>query len=232
LRKRSQRAQEVQTPAPGEYIKISIADNGIGIPKEYLSWIFDPYFTTKQKGSGLGLASSYSIIKRHGGAIVVESEMGTGTTISLFLPATREAITAPGGDAERPIYGRGKILIIDDEEIIWDTAGRSLQAAGYDVDFAEDGNEANEGYRNGSERGQPFDAVILNLTVPVGLGGKETLKRLLEMDPSVKAIVSCGYSQDPIMANYRDCGFVGVIAKPYKIRDMREAVKKAIQEEN
>ena len=124
--------------------------------------------------------------------------------------------------------GSGRILIMDDEAMIRDAAGRILQAAGYDVDCAAEGSKAVELYRKAAEAGRPFDVVILDLTISGGVGGKETLERLLEMDPSVTAIVSSGYSLDPIMVNYRDYGFTGVIAKPYKIRDLSETVKRAI----
>jgi len=145
-----------------------------------------------------------------------------------FLPADAKDIDASGGEGNGLARGSGRILIMDDEAIIRDAAGRILQAAGYDVACAAEGNEAVELYRKAAEMGRPFDVVILDLTVSGGAGGKETLEGLLEMDPSVKAIVSSGYSLDPIMVNYRDYGFTGVIAKPYKMRDLSETVKRAI----
>jgi signal transduction histidine kinase/ActR/RegA family two-component response regulator len=224
-------AREVQVLTPGDYVKIAIADRGIGIPKEHRSKIFDPYFTTKQKGSGLGLATSYSIIKKHGGEIAVESEIGIGTTLELFLPASRKEFqTASDRRSDALVSGSGSILIMDDEEIVRDAAGRILQTAGYEVALATDGNEAIELYRKARESGKPFDAVILDLTVPGGIGGKDALKILLGIDPAVRAIVSSGYSHDPIMAHYQDYGFRGVIAKPYKIREMSEIVNRVITE--
>jgi len=220
--------QENPTLTPGGYVKITIADQGIGIPREHFAKIFDPYFTTKQKSSGLGLATAYSIIKKHGGSIAVDSELDVGTTITLFLPSSRKEVMAPYNRNEGLVRGRGRVLIMDDEEIIRDSAGMILHTAGYDVEVAREGREAIELYRKAHESGKPFDAVILDLTVPGGIGGKDAVKKLLEIDPAVKAIVSSGYSQDPIMANYRDFGFVGVIAKPYKIWDMSEIVKKVM----
>ena len=220
---------EVQALTPGEYVKISIADHGVGVPREHLAKIFDPYFTTKQKGSGLGLATAYSIITKHGGDIAVESIMGAGTTLTLYLPASREEVKTTGDRGAGIVSGKGRVLIMDDEEIIRDAAQRILQTAGYEVEVVKDGSEAVELYRKARESGKPFGAVILDLTVPGGTGGKDALKRLLEIDPAVRAIVSSGYSHDPVMANYRDYGFVGVIAKPYKIREMSEIVRKVME---
>ncbi len=220
--------QENQALRPGDYVKVTIADQGMGIPREHFAKIFDPYFTTKQKGSGLGLATAYSIMKKHGGSIAVDSELDAGTTITLFLPSSRKEVMAPCNRNDGLVSGSGRILIMDDEEIIRDSAGMILRAAGYDVEVAREGREAIELYRKAHESGKPFDVVILDLTVPGGIGGKDAVKKLQEIDPAMKAIVSSGYSQDPIMANYRDFGFMGVIAKPYKMRDMSEIVKKVM----
>jgi CheY-like chemotaxis protein len=214
---------------PGEYVKIKIADRGVGIPREHLAKIFDPYFTTKQKGSGLGLAASYSIMKKHGGDITAESVIGLGTTLVLYLPAARGEEVNPSGSKPAGLAsGSGRVLIMDDEEIIRDAARRILQTAGYEVEVTADGSEAIDLYRKARETGKPFGVVIMDLTVPGGIGGKDAIKRLLEIDPAVRAIVSSGYSHDPIMANYRDYGFMGVIAKPYKIREMSEIVRKVL----
>jgi PAS domain S-box-containing protein len=213
---------------PGEFVRITVHDDGIGIPREHLARVFDPYFTTKKRGSGLGLATSYSIIRKHGGAITVESEAGAGTTFMIYLPATPKKTAGSPQTSEALIPGQGKILIMDDEAIVRDSAGMILRAAGYEVALASDGNEAIELYRKAYEAGSPFAVVILDLTVPGGTGGKDALKKLFEIDPGVKAIVSSGYSHDPIMANYRDYGFAGVIAKPYKIGEISGAVRKVI----
>ena len=192
----------------GRYVKISIQDEGIGISAEHLSRIFDPYFTTKQKGSGLGLATSYSIIKNHHGHISVESELGIGTTFNVYLPASdRQVIQQPKEDKEL-LSGKGKILVMDDEAMVREVLGKMLIALGYEVKFAEDGAEAIEFFTRGTDAGDPFAAVILDLTVPGGMGGKETMEKLLRIDPQVKAIVSSGYSDDPVMANFKEYGFI------------------------
>jgi PAS domain S-box-containing protein len=212
----------------GKYVKITIKDRGIGISKEHLERIFDPYFTTKQKGSGFGLAITYSIIKRHQGHITVESEVGVGTTFSIYLPASFEEIPIKEKVEKKIVSGSGKILVMDDEEVVRDVAGEMLKQIGYEVEFARDGAEAIELYNKSKESGNTFDAVILDLTVPGGMGGVETIKKLLEIDPAVKAIVSSGYSNDPVMANFSEYGFAEVVPKPYEIQKVGEVVRKVL----
>jgi PAS domain S-box-containing protein len=212
----------------GRYVKIAIKDHGIGIPKEHLQKIFDPYFTTKQKGSGLGLATSYSIVRKHDGHITVDSELGAGTTFTIYLPASEKEIPTSKDKEEESLLGKGRILVMDDEEVVRGVACEMLRRIGYEVEFARDGTEAIELYKRARESGQPFDAVILDLTVPGGIGGKEAIKRLLEIDPRVKAIVSSGYSNDPVMAKFREYGFRGVIAKPYKIEELSGVLRRII----
>ena len=221
-------ARKPPSLAPGDYVTITIRDHGDGIAKEHLAKIFDPFFTTRQGGSGLGLATSYSIVKKHGGDITVASEAGAGTTVTLLLPASSVKVE-PRAESIGLVVGTGRILIMDDEDIIRDAARRILEAAGYEVETVKDGNEAVMCYQEARNAGKPFHAVILDLTVPGGTGGKETVKKLLELDPGVKAIVSSGYSNDPIMANYRDYGFQGVIAKPYRVREMSEIVRHVVK---
>jgi PAS domain S-box-containing protein len=210
---------------PGKYCLISVADQGLGIPAEHLPKIFDPYFTTKQKGSGLGLATTYSVIKRHDGAITVESELGIGTTFRIFLPA----LDAPPPQAQAAeaflLGGHGKILIVDDEEAIRELISRALAAFGYEVDSARDGASGVEKYRQALQEKRPFHIVILDLTIPGGMGGKETLARLQEIDPQVVAIASSGYSNDPILASFREHGFKGILAKPYDIRELQKTLQ-------
>ncbi len=214
----------------GKYVRISIEDQGIGIPEDYLSKIFDPYFTTKQKGSGLGLATSYSIINNHEGHIKVESELGVGTTFYVYLPASPSKILTEKKVEESPLVGKGKILVVDDEEAVREVAGRLLKCVGHQVAFARDGAEAIELYKKAQEAGQPFDAVIMDLTIPGGMGGKEAINKLLDIDPEIKAIVSSGYSNDPVMSEFKRYGFSGVVAKPYEIVELSEAVDKVIME--
>ncbi len=220
--------REKRLPLPaGRYIKITVRDFGIGIPKDHFQKIFDPYFTTKQKGSGLGLPTSYSIIKKHNGYMTVDSELGKGSTFSLYLPASYHDIE-PERRPEAPLRGQGKVLIMDDEEAVREVAGEILNFLGYQVEYAEDGNEALERYQKAMASGQPFDLVIMDLTIPGKMGGKEAMERLLEMDPQVKAIVSSGYSNDPIMGDYTKYGFKGIIAKPYQLEQLSKTVHDVI----
>ena len=214
----------------GKYVKISINDEGLGISEEYLKKIFDPYFTTKSDGSGLGLATSYSIIKKHKGYITVESEAGVGTTFIIFLPVTeKEIFSVEDVVEERLLFGRGKILVMDDDLDVRDTAGQMLTSLGYVVEFAREGAEAVELYKKAKESGQGFEAVISDLTIPGGMGAEEVIKKLHEIDPEVKVIVSSGYSNDHLITEYRQYGFAGVIAKPYEIRGLSETLSKVIK---
>jgi signal transduction histidine kinase/ActR/RegA family two-component response regulator len=201
---------------PGDYIRIDVADHGCGILRENLVRIFDPYFTTKSQGSGLGLATVYSIVKRHGGTVGVTSTIGAGSIFTIHLPAT------PSKRPERPVIaaesekaGGGRVLVMDDEDFIRDITSEILHYLGYDVESCVDGREAVERFRQARESTAPFSAVILDLTIPGGMGGKETACQILEIDPDAVLIVSSGYSNDPVIANYRHYGFSGVIRKPF-----------------
>ena len=214
--------------APGKYVKIIVRDSGVGILKENLSKIFDPYFKTKQRGSGLGLATTYSIIQKHDGHIVVDSQPGTGSTFSILLPASSRPQLEKKPEEKELKRSSGKILIMDDDEDVRQTASDALQRLGYRVVTAEDGVQTIQLYQQAMQSGEGFDAVIMDLTIPGGMGGKETIKRLLTIDPEVKAIVSSGYSNDPIMAEYRKYGFAGVVSKPYVIRQLSDSVYRVI----
>jgi PAS domain S-box-containing protein len=211
---------------PGRYVHITVEDTGCGIPPENIARIFDPYFTTKENGSGLGLATAYAIIQKHEGAITVESCVGEGTTFHIYLPASDTAPIRSSGETQIFVRkkGTGRILVMDDELPIRDLARASLSHLGYEVDTAEHGNEALEKFQSAKSEGRPYAAIIMDLTVPGGMGGRETVKRLLDLDPHVKAIVSSGYSQDPVMANYREFGFVAMVEKPYKIESLAKTL--------
>ena len=212
----------------GRYVKISIQDEGIGISADHLSKIFDPYFTTKQMGSGLGLATSYSIIKNHRGHISVESKIEKGTTFNVYLPASDQKVTQQLKEDGELISGKGKILVMDDEQMVREVLGKMLLTMGYEVESAQEGTKAIELYTRAQDTGDPFVTVILDLTVPGGMGGKEVMARLLKIDPQVKAIVSSGYSDDPVMANFQRYGFTDVIAKPYRISELDKVLKKTL----
>ena len=212
----------------GKYVKFAIADQGIGIVPQYLDKIFDPYFSTKQKGSGLGLATAYSIIKYHSGHIQVESRMGVGTTFYIYLPAADKRVPADELETAKPTMGQGKVLVMDDEEMVREVLGGMLSRLGYEADFSTDGSQAIEKFVKAKETNQPFAAVILDLTIPGGMGGKEAIKELLKIDLQVKAIVSSGYSDDPIMADFQEYGFAGVIAKPYKVAELGKVLNKVL----
>ena len=214
---------------PGRYIRLSIQDQGVGIAEKYLKNIFDPYFTTKQEGSGLGLATTYSIIKKHDGHITVESQLGVGTTFHIYLPASDKAV--PEREEVKLITGQGRILVMDDEASLRKTVGRMLEKLGYESEFAKDGAEAIRMYREAKEAEKPHDAVILDLTVPGGMGGKEAIKKLLEIDPEVKAIVSSGYSDDPVLSNFQEYGFKGVMPKPFDPRSLAKVLHGVLQGE-
>ena len=215
---------------PGDYIRIAIRDEGVGIPENCLKRIFDPYFTTKAKGNGLGLATTYSIIKNHNGLICVDSQIHFGSTFTLYLPASKyqEMPVEPPRQLNQVISGTGSILIVDDEEAIRALVEFTLERLGYQVTQAESALEGVEIYRQKLEAGERFDAVILDLTLPGGMGGKEALKKLIEIDPTVNAIVSSGYAMDATMSRYQDYGFRGVIAKPYEAAELGKIVHEVI----
>ena len=212
---------------PGKYVLITIRDHGIGIPPEHLAKIFDPYFTTKQSGSGLGLAVVHSIIANHAGQITVDSELGKGTVFSIYLPSVgkRPLAEKPAEKPARLSKGQGKILVMDDEELIRNVSTAMLKQLGYEAHAANDGKEVIALYLQAKKDGQPFDLVIMDLTVPGGMGGKEAIAHLRQLDPTIKAVVSSGYANDPIMANFREYGFCGVAPKPFSLQDLSKLLQ-------
>lgn len=214
--------------APGRYVRITITDKGEGISRENLARIFDPYFTTKAKGSGLGLSTARSIIRKHNGHIDLESEVGKGTSVHIYLPASEKIPESSRTVEPPPSRGSGRILVMDDEEAILEMVSELLSHFGYRSGSARDGEEAIALYKEAAAANDPYSVVIMDLTIPGGLGGKETIARLLEFDPLVRAIVSSGYSTDPIMANFRQYGFVGILTKPYTAKEMSEVIRKVM----
>lgn len=211
----------------GDYIKISISDHGIGIPQEYLQKIFDPFFTTKHTGSGLGLATCWSIVRRHDGTIIVESEPGKGSTFHIYLPAAEVSGISGGSIAEKNFIGHGTVLVMDDEEPIREILEEMLTDLGYAVQSARDGVEAIELFKKARTEGTPFTLVMLDLTIPGGMGGKDTMKVLLELEKNVRVIASSGYSEDPVISSPREFGFAASIRKPYRKTELVEALVKA-----
>jgi len=215
----------------GEFVKITIRDEGVGIPEQNLKRIFDPYFTTKPKGNGLGLATAYSIVKHHKGLITVESEVNKGSTFTLYLPAAAHVAVPEETEyaGVKELSGTGRVLIVDDEEAIRTLVEFTLTHLGYKVCSAATALEGVELYRQKLQAGERFDCVILDLTLPGGIGGRDALKLLLEIDPSVNAIVSSGYAMDATMSQYQDFGFRGVITKPYEAADLGRTVREVIE---
>ncbi|MHC4944701.1 MAG: ATP-binding protein [Planctomycetota bacterium] len=215
---------------PGRYVKISVRDYGHGISRDHITRIFDPYFTSKEKGHGLGLSTAYSIIEKHDGHITVDSEEGGGTTFDIYLPAsTKEAQEFPISTNEAQPK-KCKILLMDDEQTIRQSTRYILKNFGYEVECAHDGAEAIEMYLTGMLNETGFDLVIMDLTIPGGMGGKETVKKLTEIDPDVKVIVTSGYSNDPVMSNYKKYGFSGVITKPYDFNRLNNEIQRVLRE--
>jgi len=217
---------------PGNYVKVRVRDEGTGIDPKYIDRIFDPYFTTKQEGNGLGLATAYSVIHKHGGHIGIASELGKGTTFTLLLPAAaaaQPAATTPPAAASPAANHPARILVMDDEKTICFIVARMLQSCGFTVATANDGQQALTLYQQARAAGAPFDVVIMDLTVPGGMGGADAIKDLLVLDPLARAIVSSGYADDPVMANYADYGFKGIAAKPYTLNDLREVLARVLQ---
>ena len=225
--------------AERKYVKIAIKDHGTGIPAELLKKIFDPYFSTKPKGSGLGLASVYSIITKHEGYIHVESQPGKGSVFTVYIPASH---AEPPGSVSRKnqdhkeqetikVGDRGRrILVMDDDWVVGDVAMKMLTHLGYQVEVAVDGSQTIDLYKKSLEKNRPYGAVIMDLTIPGGMGGAEAIKKLLEIDPQVKAIVSSGYSNDPVMADFRQYGFRGFIKKPYMLKELKKILDQVLEE--
>ena len=207
---------------------ISFTDNGKGIPRANLSKVFDAYFTTKSVGGGLGLPIAHSIVKRHDGFIIAESEEGKGAKFTIFLPACKEPLIEKLPLQEELSPGHGKVLLMDDQEFILEITGEILTALGYQVVTAEEGQMAIDLFKRAKRCGEPFDIIILDLTIPGGMGGKEAMQKIRALDANVKSIVSSGYSNDPIMSEPGKFGFTGVVSKPYTVRELQAEIQRVL----
>ncbi|HUI92551.1 MAG TPA: PAS domain S-box protein [Chitinivibrionales bacterium] len=223
------KGQPVPAPlAQGDYVRISIRDFGIGISKDHLPHIFDPFFTTKQEGSGLGLATAYSIIRKHEGIIEAESELGIGSTFYIYLPAHPSAAAEPLSTRIKKHRGQGVVLVMDDEDFVRDVAAEMLKTMGYTADPAKNGAEAVEKYQKAFSSPVPYALVILDLTVPAGMGGKDTLKDLLKINPAVIAIAASGFSEDPVMTDPPAFGFKGKLRKPFTKEELGDVLERVV----
>ena len=217
----------------GKYIKVSVRDEGCGIDNDYIDQIFDPYFTTKETGSGLGLATIYSILKRHGGYVCVDSELTMGTVFTVYLPASETNKSAIKKQPATAVAAYGKpahVLVMDDEDIICDVCSQMLTSLGYTVVTASHGKEAIEIYKKAMSTSNKFDVVIMDLTIPGGVGGQEAVKQILSLDPQARAIVSSGYSSGSVISNYAAYGFKGVIEKPYTLATLRKTLNEVLND--
>lgn len=219
-------------PLPaGRYVKLTVTDQGIGIPPEHVPHIFDPYFSTKQHGSGLGLATVYAIVSNHEGHITVVSQLGLGTTFSVYLPASEQQMAPRSNSEPLLLTGQGRILVMDDEAMVREVVARMLQRLGYEAELAADGQEAVDRYQEALSQSRPFAGVILDLTVPGGMGGREAMARLLKIDTHIVSLVSSGYAEDAIMTHYQEYGFRGYIKKPYRLEELSKALHEALMAE-
>ncbi len=213
-------APRPDTLPAGHFVRLTVQDTGIGIPREYLRHIFEPYFSTKKKGHGLGLSMAWSVIKNHGGHISAESVPGKGTAFEIYLPSTGRRL-APEKEARPEIYkGSGRILVLEDEEVVIGALRRMLRELGYDCEAVGDGRDALRRYDDEFKAGKPFDAVIMDLTIPGGMGGKEAVARLRALYPNARVVVSSGYSEDGALSDHGKNGFDAVLPKPYKFEEL------------
>jgi PAS domain S-box-containing protein len=226
-------ANRIENLSEGEYVKTTFSDEGVGIDSSIINQIFDPYFTTKNTGSGLGLATAYSIVTKHGGHISVASSLADGTTVSVYLLASevRKSGSYESENTRRlVIQKRHRVLVMDDDKNVLDVVCEMLEILGFSFDTARDGKEAIDKYRSGMEIGDPFSVVIMDLTIPGGVGGREAIARLLQIDPGVKAVVSSGYADDLVLSNYTEYGFKAIAAKPYSLDKLNEIMSRVLNE--
>ncbi len=215
----------------GRHVRVDIIDSGNGIPEHLIHRIFDPYFSTKEEGRGLGLASAYSIIKNHDGLLTVDSSPGRGTTFHIFLPASSAVVAPLATSNPTSLDGAGRrILVMDDDSVVQRTTGAMLERLGFEVSFATEGQQAIDLFEQAAAGDEPFAALMMDLTVPGGMGGQEAMQRLRLQHPGVKSIVYSGYSNDPVLAEFRDFGFDGRLSKPFRLHELRQVLKEILGE--
>ena len=223
-------ADQVHSLPAGTYVAIEVKDNGSGIKPENLEKIFDPFFTTKKTGTGLGLATVLSIVKRHGGQMGVDSEVGVGTAFTVFLPVADqpEEVEARRAPSFNFAQRTGRVLFMDDDPHICTLTGGMLEGLGYKYDLAKNGEEALQFYKRYLNIGRPYDAVIMDLTIIGGMGGEATFKHLRELHPEVRAIIASGYDNDDMARQFLELGFCGYLTKPYRVGDLARIIKKVL----
>jgi len=208
------------------YVQISIEDNGVGIPRDILEKVFDPYFTTKPHGTGLGLAVVFSVIKQHGGYIFVDSEAGKGSRFEIYLKASKNKATFTEIQYcdNITVAGCGKVLILEDDSNIQFILKTMLEELGFEIDITIDGEEAFHKYMNAKYDNNKYAFAIMDLTIPGKQGGKDTIRQIRAIDKDFKVIVSSGYSNDPVMSNYSEYGFNAILPKPYRLEDLKKVI--------
>ena len=218
-------ADQVPSLPAGDYVEFEVRDNGSGIKPEHVEKIFDPFFTTKKHGTGLGLATVLSIVRKHGGQLGLDTEVGKGTAFTVYLPKADKPVEVQARKAASLRFGTGRVLFMDDDAKISALTATMLQSLDYKFDLAKNGDEAITFYKRYQNIGRPYDAVIMDLTVVGGMGGEECFKALKELDPEVRAIVSSGYDNDDMARKYLDMGFCGYLTKPYRVTDLGKVLK-------
>jgi CheY-like chemotaxis protein len=218
---------ENQVPSlpAGDYVDFEVRDNGTGIKPEHVEKIFDPFFTTKKHGTGLGLATVLSIVRKHGGQIGLDTQLGVGTAFTVYLPKADKPADIQARRAASLRFGTGRVLFMDDDPKISTLTATMLESLDYKYDLAKNGDEAIALYRRYLNIGRPYDAVIMDLTVVGGMGGEECFNELRKLDPEVRAIVASGYDNDDMARQFLDKGFCGYLTKPYRVTDLGKVLK-------
>ena len=213
----------------GNYVKISVEDRGVGISEEVAARIFDPYYTTKLAGHGLGLSITNSIVQKHQGHIAVRSKQNVGTTFEFYLPASLKRVASIEKSQTKFPSGSGRVLIMDDEKLIHDSVGGALEIMGYEVGHVYDGQAALQAYQAAMDQWNGYDIVIMDLTIPGAMGGRETIGKLRKIDSQARVLVASGYANDPVMANYAAYCFSGRVVKPVVVAVLDETIKKILE---